>query len=56
MRFCHVLTYIPTGAVEQLRTHVVRLANMYSEDQVQLYERGYGKDPAGKCNVIRHMT
>lgn len=35
------------GAVEQLRTHVVRLANLYSEDQVQLYERGYGKDPAG---------
>ncbi|KAL5254907.1 hypothetical protein ACHWQZ_G014376 [Mnemiopsis leidyi] len=35
------------GAVEQLRTHVVRLANMYSEEQVQLYERGYGKDPAG---------
>ena len=36
-----------SGAVEQLRTHVVRLANMYSEEQVQLYERGYGKDPAG---------
>lgn len=35
------------GAVEQLRTHVTRLANMYSGDKVQLYERGYGKDPAG---------
>ena len=37
-----------TGAVEQLRTHVVRLAALYSEDKVQLYERGYGKDPAGE--------
>jgi len=35
------------GAVEQLRTHVVRLANLYPGDLVELYERGYGKDPAG---------
>jgi len=34
------------GAVEQLRTHVARLSAIYDEDQVQLYERGYGKDPA----------
>lgn len=34
------------GAVEQLRTHVARLSAIYDQDQVQLYERGYGKDPA----------
>lgn len=42
------------GAVEQLRTHVRRLNNLYpATDQadgkpvVELYEKGYGKDAAG---------
>ncbi|CAJ0935150.1 unnamed protein product, partial [Mesorhabditis belari] len=34
------------GAVEQLRTHTRHL-NALHPDSVQLYEQGYGKDPAG---------
>lgn len=37
-----------SGAVEQLRIHVQKLAlNCSKEDQVQLFEKGYGKDSAG---------
>jgi len=41
-----------SGAVEQLRTHVRKLNALHPEkrhdrDMVQLYDRGYGKDPAG---------
>uniref|UniRef100_A0A1I8IGC0 SRP54 domain-containing protein n=1 Tax=Macrostomum lignano TaxID=282301 RepID=A0A1I8IGC0_9PLAT len=41
-----------SGAVEQLRTHVRRLAAAYPPESdgssyVELYEKGYGKDPAG---------
>ena len=38
------------GAIEQLRTHVRHLNSVFSEKNVsmiELYERGYGKDPAG---------
>uniref|UniRef100_A0A7E4VXQ4 SRP54 domain-containing protein n=1 Tax=Panagrellus redivivus TaxID=6233 RepID=A0A7E4VXQ4_PANRE len=34
------------GAVEQLRTHTRHLNNLHP-NSVQLYEQGYGKDPAG---------
>uniref|UniRef100_A0A0N5BAV7 SRP54 domain-containing protein n=1 Tax=Strongyloides papillosus TaxID=174720 RepID=A0A0N5BAV7_STREA len=34
------------GAVEQLRTHMRNLNSLHP-DSVQLYEQGYGKDPAG---------
>ena len=34
------------GAVEQLRTHT-RYLNSLHANSVQLYEQGYGKDPAG---------
>lgn len=34
------------GAVEQLRTHTKHL-NALHPNHVQLYEQGYGKDPAG---------
>ncbi|EFO25439.1 srpr protein [Loa loa] len=34
------------GAVEQLRTHTMHL-NALHPNSVQLYEQGYGKDPAG---------
>lgn len=34
------------GAVEQLRTHTKHL-NALHPNSVQLYEQGYGKDPAG---------
>ncbi|VDM19109.1 unnamed protein product [Wuchereria bancrofti] len=34
------------GAVEQLRTHTKHL-NVLHPNSVQLYEQGYGKDPAG---------
>lgn len=34
------------GAVEQLRTHTKHL-NALHANSVQLYEQGYGKDPAG---------
>ena len=34
------------GAVEQLRTHTRHLNALHS-NSVQLYEQGYGKDPAG---------
>ena len=42
-----------SGAVEQLRTHVMRLAALYprragqTHDNIVLYEKGYGKDAAG---------
>jgi len=41
-----------SGAVEQLRTHVRKLNALHPEKRngrelVQLYDRGYGKDPAG---------
>ncbi|CAF4290608.1 unnamed protein product, partial [Adineta steineri] len=38
------------GAIEQLKTHVARLNNIFSEKEspmIELYERGYGKDAAG---------
>ncbi|CAF0855874.1 unnamed protein product [Didymodactylos carnosus] len=38
------------GAIEQLRTHVHHLNNIYNTNDnimVELYERGYGKDAAG---------
>lgn len=34
------------GAVEQLRTHTKHLNSLHP-NSVQLYEQGYGKDPAG---------
>jgi len=49
------------GAVEQLRTHVKRLNSMYptknpnEKDNVELYEKGYGKDAAGiAMEAINH--
>jgi len=49
------------GAVEQLRTHVKRLNSMYptknpnDKDNVELYEKGYGKDAAGiAMEAINH--
>lgn len=41
------------GAVEQLRTHTRRLNNLHpapegGKPMVELYEKGYGKDAAGK--------
>ncbi|CAF1199613.1 unnamed protein product [Adineta steineri] len=38
------------GAIEQLKTHVARLNNIFNEKElpmIELYERGYGKDAAG---------
>merc|ERR1712223_261708 len=40
------------GAVEQLRTHVLRVNSLYPSESngkstVELYEKGYGKDAAG---------
>ncbi|XP_055354799.1 signal recognition particle receptor subunit alpha homolog [Paramacrobiotus metropolitanus] len=35
------------GAVEQLRTHRARLNTLHPNSQVELYEKGYGKDAAG---------
>lgn len=35
-----------SGAVEQLRTHVRNLSAGLAEEQLQLFERGYGKDAA----------
>ncbi|CAF1398767.1 unnamed protein product [Adineta steineri] len=38
------------GAIEQLKTHVARLNNIFNEKEVpmiELYQRGYGKDAAG---------
>jgi len=49
------------GAVEQLRTHVKRLNSMYptknpnDKNNVELYEKGYGKDAAGiAMEAINH--
>ena len=39
-----------SGAIEQLSTHVCHLNNIFSEKNmamIELYARGYGKDPAG---------
>ena len=37
-----------SGAIEQLRTHVRSLNEMFNEkSMIELFERGYGKDPAG---------
>ncbi|CAM2706582.1 unnamed protein product [Rotaria socialis] len=38
------------GAIEQLKTHVNHLNNIFSEkkmEMIELYQRGYGKDAAG---------
>lgn len=49
-----------SGAVEQLRVHVTRLRTFIenqgrSGDGVELFERGYGKDPASIANdAIQH--
>merc|ERR1712107_888950 len=47
------------GAVEQLRTHTLRLNSLHPETDgkpmVQLYEKGYGKDAAGiAMEAINH--
>ena len=46
------------GAVEQLRTHTKRLNSLYpAQNQpdgkpvVELYEKGYGKDAAGRKHI-----
>lgn len=36
-----------SGAVEQLRTHTNNLKAIDSRSQVELFEKGYGKDSAG---------
>lgn len=39
-----------SGAIEQLKTHVSHLNNIFNEknaEMIELYSRGYGKDPAG---------
>ncbi len=36
-----------SGAVEQLRVHVRNLKALDANASVELFERGYGKDPAG---------
>ncbi|KAJ3008006.1 hypothetical protein HKX48_008821 [Thoreauomyces humboldtii] len=36
-----------SGAVEQLRVHVRNLGAIHPGSTVQLFDRGYGKDPAG---------
>ena len=49
-----------SGAVEQLRVHVTRLQKLLLSqgkptDGIQLFERGYGKDPASIANdAIKH--
>ena len=52
------MSFFRAGAVEQLRTHVRRLNSLYpTADQgsgkpvVELYEKGYGKDAAGKNKI-----
>jgi signal recognition particle receptor subunit alpha len=38
------------GAIEQLKTHVNHLNNIFNEKNmpmIELYQRGYGKDAAG---------
>ena len=42
------------GAVEQLRTHVQRLAGTFPD--VKLYEKGYEKDPAGVASDAIHQA
>ncbi len=42
------------GAVEQLRTHTKHL-NALHPNSVQLYEQGYGKDPAGLAAQAIHI-
>ena len=51
------------GAVEQLRTHTRRLNSLYPADKqpdgkpvvelYELYEKGYGKDAAGKFSFLK---
>ncbi len=45
-----------SGAIEQLRTHVCNLNNIFNEKpMIELYERGYGKDPAGIAMQAIHF-
>ena len=48
------------GAVEQLRTHTRRLNNLHPAQNggkpfVELYEKGYGKDAAGKRPKLHNL-
>lgn len=47
-----------SGAIEQLKTHVSHLNNIFNEkntEMIELYSRGYGKDPAGiAAEAINH--
>ena len=45
-----------SGAIEQLRTHVCNLNNIFNEKAtIELFERGYGKDPAGIAMQAIHF-
>jgi signal recognition particle receptor subunit alpha len=36
-----------SGAIEQLGVHVRNLSSMEKTGRVELFDKGYGKDPAG---------
>lgn len=46
-----------SGAIEQLQTHVHHLNDIFNENDVpmiELFSRGYGKDPAGIATQAIH--
>lgn len=46
-----------SGAVEQLKTHVKNLCSLDANAKVELFERGYGKDPARiAADAIAHAS